>query len=263
MYNAQLTISRVQSELKAKKITQKKLLSDCGMSENTLKKMSDNNGMASFSLAKIADYLDCSVDYLLGRTDNSQSHKEGNYVAINGVSGNSNSFIGNGASGDVTVNNAVPQNSQETTLIKIFEMLDDVKRSKILTYADNLNNDIDILYADHLMPYKYVSNKALLAAKTAIREVDNYLNEIKIYNPVLVILSRCREDLSYTFDFSDEEKKFNESADADYNICIKLNNLINAFNDHVYKPNHPTVDTYSNVIKCRNDLAELVGIYKR
>jgi len=26
--------------------------------------------MSSFSLAKIADELDCSVDYLLGRTDN-------------------------------------------------------------------------------------------------------------------------------------------------------------------------------------------------
>ena len=26
------------------------------------------------AIAKIADYLDCSVDYLLGRTDNPQSH---------------------------------------------------------------------------------------------------------------------------------------------------------------------------------------------
>ncbi len=27
------------------------------------------------TLTKIADYLDCSVDYLLGRTDNPESHK--------------------------------------------------------------------------------------------------------------------------------------------------------------------------------------------
>ncbi len=27
------------------------------------------------NLVKIADYLDCSVDYLLGRTDNPNSHK--------------------------------------------------------------------------------------------------------------------------------------------------------------------------------------------
>ncbi len=34
--------------------------------------MSDNKGLSSFSLAKIADYLDCSVDYLLGRTNEPQ-----------------------------------------------------------------------------------------------------------------------------------------------------------------------------------------------
>lgn len=30
------------------------------------------------TLIKIADYLDCSVDYLLGRTDNPDSHKINN-----------------------------------------------------------------------------------------------------------------------------------------------------------------------------------------
>ena len=30
--------------------------------------MSDKKGISSFSLAKIADYLDVSIDYLLGRT---------------------------------------------------------------------------------------------------------------------------------------------------------------------------------------------------
>lgn len=29
-------------------------------------------------LTKIADFLDCSVDYLLGRTDEPESHKRGN-----------------------------------------------------------------------------------------------------------------------------------------------------------------------------------------
>ena len=28
------------------------------------------------ALTKIADYLDCSVDYLLGRTDDPQSHRK-------------------------------------------------------------------------------------------------------------------------------------------------------------------------------------------
>lgn len=75
MYNAQQTISRVQTEIRQKKETQKHVLEECGLSENTLKKMTDKQGMASFSLTKIADYLYRSVDYLLGRTDNPQAHK--------------------------------------------------------------------------------------------------------------------------------------------------------------------------------------------
>lgn len=42
---------------------------DCELNINTLSQISEKKGISSFSLAKIADYLDCSVDYLLGRTD--------------------------------------------------------------------------------------------------------------------------------------------------------------------------------------------------
>ena len=34
-----------------------------------------NGTIPNETLTKIADYLDCSVDYLLGRTDNPESHK--------------------------------------------------------------------------------------------------------------------------------------------------------------------------------------------
>ena len=33
------------------------------------RQINDVGGMYSFTLARIADVLDCSVDYLLGRTD--------------------------------------------------------------------------------------------------------------------------------------------------------------------------------------------------
>ena len=69
MYTAQATIERIQNLIKEKGLTQKEVLNNCGINENTLKRMTDNKGMSSFYLAKIADYLECSVDYLLGRTD--------------------------------------------------------------------------------------------------------------------------------------------------------------------------------------------------
>ena len=45
------------------------MLKECNLGVNAIRQINDNKGMASFSLAKIADYLDCSTDYLLGRTD--------------------------------------------------------------------------------------------------------------------------------------------------------------------------------------------------
>ena len=45
------------------------MLLDCDLNINSISQISDKKELSSFSLAKIADYLNCSVDYLLGRTD--------------------------------------------------------------------------------------------------------------------------------------------------------------------------------------------------
>lgn len=75
MYSAQDVTKRIKLEAKEKSITLKEMLSSLELGINALQNVSDK-GIASFSLAKIADYLDCSVDYLLGRTDNPESHKQ-------------------------------------------------------------------------------------------------------------------------------------------------------------------------------------------
>ena len=48
----------------------KDMLLDLGLNKNTLSTMYNGSMLKGDSLARIADYLDCSVDYLLGRTDN-------------------------------------------------------------------------------------------------------------------------------------------------------------------------------------------------
>lgn len=70
MYNAQTTKNNIKTLCKNKGINMETLLSECHLGVNAIRQINDIKGMASFSLAKIADYLDCSVDYLLGRTDN-------------------------------------------------------------------------------------------------------------------------------------------------------------------------------------------------
>lgn len=77
MYNAQTTKDRIKSMCKLKKINMENMLSECALGVNAIRQINDTKGMASFSLAKIADYLDCSVDYLLGRdTDTALTEKQ-------------------------------------------------------------------------------------------------------------------------------------------------------------------------------------------
>ena len=80
MYSAQTTKNRIKAICKSKKISMDEMLQACDLGVNAIRQINDTKGMASFSLAKIADYLDCSIDYLVGRTDvpeiNSREFKE-------------------------------------------------------------------------------------------------------------------------------------------------------------------------------------------
>ena len=74
MYDSLDVAARIKSLAKLKKITVKKLLLDAGLSYNMMTMMRTSMPKAD-NLAKLADGLDCSVDYLLGRTDDPQSHR--------------------------------------------------------------------------------------------------------------------------------------------------------------------------------------------
>lgn len=69
MHNAQEVANCIKSELKKQGRTNKDMLSELNMGINTISELSKGKQISYYSLAKIADYLDCSVDYLLGRTD--------------------------------------------------------------------------------------------------------------------------------------------------------------------------------------------------
>lgn len=75
MYNAQILKDRIKEQCKLKKVAVKDMLPECGLSKNAIGQINDTAGMYSFNLARIADYLDVSVDYLLGRTDNPEVNR--------------------------------------------------------------------------------------------------------------------------------------------------------------------------------------------
>ena len=76
MRNSQEVALTIKALSKSKSIAIGTMLSDCDLSKNTLSSMQSGGFLPrAETLIKIADYLDCSVDYLLGRTDNPEVNK--------------------------------------------------------------------------------------------------------------------------------------------------------------------------------------------
>lgn len=76
MINSQELANAIKQQAKSKKITVGQMLRDCQLSINTLSSMQSGGYYPRLeAIVKIADYLDCSVDYLLGRTDNPEINK--------------------------------------------------------------------------------------------------------------------------------------------------------------------------------------------
>lgn len=68
MYDAAETAMRINSLLKEKNLSQKDMLEKCELNKNAISSMLSRGSMLrADNLARIADYLECSVDYLLGR----------------------------------------------------------------------------------------------------------------------------------------------------------------------------------------------------
>lgn len=68
MYKTTETVTRIKETAKKKGIKISDMLSQCDLNVNTLSSMSNRGSwLQANSLAKIADCLDVSVDYLLGR----------------------------------------------------------------------------------------------------------------------------------------------------------------------------------------------------
>ena len=69
MYESTKVAEIIKATSKAKGIQLKNMLVDLELNKNTLSNMYNGSMLKADSLARIADYLYCSVDYLLGRTD--------------------------------------------------------------------------------------------------------------------------------------------------------------------------------------------------
>ena len=67
MLNSQLIAQRIKQQVKNNGSTVKQLCGDLEIGINALSRLASGEKMSYQTFTQIADYLDCSVDYLLGR----------------------------------------------------------------------------------------------------------------------------------------------------------------------------------------------------
>lgn len=69
MYNSIEIATRINQILKEKQLSQKDMLESCQLSKNAISSMTSRGSMLrADNLARIADYLECSIDFLMGRS---------------------------------------------------------------------------------------------------------------------------------------------------------------------------------------------------
>ncbi|MCI7713096.1 MAG: hypothetical protein MSK63_07420 [Clostridiales bacterium] len=110
MYNSQEIAKRIKQRAKYVRKPLGEVLASCGLGVNTVSKMSHGTDILTLNFAKIADCLDCSVDYLLGRTDNPEINL--NPCTIDNPACESNSILRIAALGGKTVKKPSPASAE-------------------------------------------------------------------------------------------------------------------------------------------------------
>lgn len=124
--------ARIKFMAKQKNVTVGAMLEAIELGKNTMTNFKTSMPKAD-NLAKIADYLECSVDYLLGRTDNpefgtSTLQNSGNHIAF-GNSCQNNSI----AIGDIARDVSSETEELEQEICSILKRLPLRKRTELLT----------------------------------------------------------------------------------------------------------------------------------
>ena len=117
-YNAQSLSDRIKQQAKDRNIKLKDMLIALDLNINAISQISDKKGLSCFPLAQIADYLDCSVDYLLGRTDKPDI----TYKTSSGTR--------------IVIEAMTPPNVE--ALQRVYACLDETGQDKVIAYAEDL-----------------------------------------------------------------------------------------------------------------------------
>lgn len=121
MYNLSQMVLRISEICSKKGISINQMLKDANLSTSLIDNMKRGRSPSIDRIYQLAEYLDCSVDYLLGRTDE-PSINTGN--SISEVSKSSSTDCDNGA------------DEQEQHLLSNYKKLTEQARHTLVDYSD-------------------------------------------------------------------------------------------------------------------------------
>lgn len=128
MYDSQETSTRIKKEAKEKGIPLLELQELCGLNKNAVAQAGKSqDGMKAKNLYAIAELLECSVDYLLGRTNS----PTGTYLISN-----SNTTV-NGTQANV-INNSKSFDGLTDEFIGVFESLSFDNKVRVMQYVNDI-----------------------------------------------------------------------------------------------------------------------------
>ena len=154
MYNVQLIEERIMSIASKMGLSKNKLLINAHMGKSFFDNMKKGQVPSVEKLHTIADYLNVSIDYLVGRTNeqtttynNDNSVIQGNSsVAVTGSSSISGSIFGSGS-----ISTTIPTNEskskelskEETEILNTYRLLDARNRTKFMNFVFEMEDKIE------------------------------------------------------------------------------------------------------------------------
>lgn len=131
MYESAKIADNIKSLARSKDIQLKIMLHELDLSKNALSTLYNGSMIKADSLARIADYLECSVDYLLGRTNNPDINN-GNNITTGNINGNHNANISVGAT---------LLSNDEEEILKMVRELSLIQRSELVITINKMKSD--------------------------------------------------------------------------------------------------------------------------
>lgn len=116
MENTQIIAERIKEEARRQDVKVKDLLAQCQIDRNLVNKLANGRDTGTQNICKIADFLNCSTDYLLG------------------------------LSNDPVKNNSTDLSFNEKTIVKLFRQLSETQQGILIGRAELMIEQSEEIY---------------------------------------------------------------------------------------------------------------------